>query len=324
MNRFMLCTATVLTITFSTPLHARPDGRAPIGVMGDHVHHEGGWMVSYRYEKMGMESYLNGTERRNWREIHQIYPTNAVSMEMEMHMAEVMYSPTEDLSLMLMAPYTINRMVHHGHHGGMHGNAEMETEGLGDVSLTALTPLWQSGSHKLLLNAGISAPTGSIKEKMDGEIAHYDMQLGSGSWDVLPGITYTGSSGDWSWGSQLAAVIRLHENSRDYRLGNRLTLSGWGARRLNDYTSVSLRLDGQEWGNIHGRDTALDATESPSNDPDAQGGRRVDLLAGLNFFLPEWDGQRFAIEAGRPIYQKLEGPQMAADYRLTAGWQYAF
>ncbi|NBD18196.1 MAG: hypothetical protein GVY04_19270 [Cyanobacteria bacterium] len=27
----------------------RPDGHAPIGVMGDHVHGQGEWMLSYRY-----------------------------------------------------------------------------------------------------------------------------------------------------------------------------------------------------------------------------------------------------------------------------------
>lgn len=33
---------------------------------------------------------------------------------------------------------------------------------------------------------------------------------------------------------------------------------------------------------------------------------------------------RFGIEAGIPIYQRLTGPQLEADYRLIAGWQYAF
>ena len=37
---------------------ARPDGHAPISVMGDHMHKMGEWMVSYRYMTMDMEGLL--------------------------------------------------------------------------------------------------------------------------------------------------------------------------------------------------------------------------------------------------------------------------
>jgi hypothetical protein len=31
----------------------RPDGHAPLGVMGDHRHASGEWMLSYRFARMG-------------------------------------------------------------------------------------------------------------------------------------------------------------------------------------------------------------------------------------------------------------------------------
>ena len=37
---------------------ARPDGHAPISVMGDHMHAMGEWMVSYRYMTMDMKGLL--------------------------------------------------------------------------------------------------------------------------------------------------------------------------------------------------------------------------------------------------------------------------
>ena len=40
---------------------ARPDGHAPISVMGDHMHEMGEWMVSYRYMSMEMEGLLSGS-----------------------------------------------------------------------------------------------------------------------------------------------------------------------------------------------------------------------------------------------------------------------
>ena len=40
---------------------ARPDGHAPISVMGDHMHEMGEWMVSYRYMSMEMEGLIDGS-----------------------------------------------------------------------------------------------------------------------------------------------------------------------------------------------------------------------------------------------------------------------
>ena len=40
----------------------RPDGHAPIGVMGDHTHKAGEWMASYRYMRMEMEGSLDGSD----------------------------------------------------------------------------------------------------------------------------------------------------------------------------------------------------------------------------------------------------------------------
>ena len=41
----------------------RASSHAPIGVMGDHTHHKGEFMVSYRYMSMFMKD-LRKTERR--------------------------------------------------------------------------------------------------------------------------------------------------------------------------------------------------------------------------------------------------------------------
>ena len=40
---------------------SRPDGHAPISVMGDHMHAMGEWMVSYRYMTMDMKGLLKGS-----------------------------------------------------------------------------------------------------------------------------------------------------------------------------------------------------------------------------------------------------------------------
>ncbi|MBO6658950.1 MAG: hypothetical protein JJ934_18805, partial [Pseudomonadales bacterium] len=47
----------------------RPDDHAPIGVMGDHTHHKGEWMLSYRYMLMRMEDNRDGTKRLDESEV---------------------------------------------------------------------------------------------------------------------------------------------------------------------------------------------------------------------------------------------------------------
>ncbi len=52
------------------------------------------------------------------------------------------------------------------------------------------------------------------------------MQLGSGTFDLDPGLTYLGESRRMAWMLQSAATVRLGANSRDYRLGNSVRVRG--------------------------------------------------------------------------------------------------
>ncbi len=64
----------------------------------------------------------------------------------------------------------------------------------------------------------------------------------------------------------------------------------------------------------------------PTADPNRRGGERVDLLFGVNFYVPEGSlkGHRLAVRAGLPIYQSLDGPQLETDWQFTIGWQWVF
>lgn len=57
-----------------------------------------------------------------------------------------------------------------------------------------------------------------------------------------------------------------------------------------------------------------------------QAGERVDLLLGLNFYVPSGPlrGTRIIVEGGLPIYERLDGPQLGLDWRLNVGVTYAF
>lgn len=328
---FLAAIAAVTTLTATSALaetatSTRPDAHGPLGVMGEHVHKAGEWMLSYRYSTMRMKGNRDTTNSLSTADVLADYMVSPKDMDMQMHMFGGMRGITDDLTLMVGVPYIQLEMDHVTRMG-----AEFETkaEGFGDVKATGLYRFYKDGSNQLLANVGVSIPTGNIDERDDTPAMNnaklpYPMQLGSGTFDPIVGLTYTGKQDDWSWGAQGLATFRLYENSNDYRKGNEYNLTGWGAYKLNEYVSLSGRLEGKWWMDYKGRDPQLNPMMVPTADVELRGGRRVDAYAGINLIIPEWNENRFAIEFGAPIYQHLDGPQLETDYRLIAGWQYAF
>jgi hypothetical protein len=253
-------------------------------------------------------------------------------MDMEMHMFGAMYAPIDGLTLMVMVPLVSMGM---DHLTGMGVTFSTKSKGLGDIRVAGLVDLWESGHHKIHANVGLSLPSGSISENdstpaMGGAKVRlpYPMQIGSGSVDFLPGLTYNGHDDALSWGAQVRGEVRLNENHADYRLGNEYAMTAWGSYTLTDWVSLSLRAEWQQQLNHRGQDPSL--AELIAVVPTADKGRRafmrLDVLAGVNFVMPSGpaDGIRFALEAGLPAYQRLDGPGLETDWIVTAGIQYAF
>ena len=68
----------------------RPDGHAPIGVMGDHAHGAGEFMVSYRFMPMAMAGLRDGTDSVEPDDVTRAdgygYMVSPVDMDMTMTM----------------------------------------------------------------------------------------------------------------------------------------------------------------------------------------------------------------------------------------------
>ncbi|MDP6207994.1 MAG: transporter, partial [Roseibacillus sp.] len=151
----------------------------------------------------------------------------------------------------------------------------------------------------------------------------YPMQLGAGSWGIVPSLTYLGQGRDWSWGGQLSARIYLADNDEGYRHGNRWEATVWGARRLNKWISLSARATGSTWGNIRGSDADLLPLPVPTADPKRRGGSRLDGSVGVNLQIPGTRA-RMALEVGAPLWQDLDGPQLGSEWWTILGAQFAF
>jgi len=309
---------------------------APIGVMGDHVHPKGEWMASYRYMHMAMSPNFDGSDEVSVDDIRMPggpYMVAPIEMDMDMHMFGLMYAPLDGVTLMAMIPFITKSMDHI-----MMSGTEFTTDskGVGDLKLSVLYEPWRNDHHEVHVQLGFSSPTGSIDETDDTPMGPdsplpYPMQIGSGTFDLLFGGTYTGHRGDWSWGGQATAVVRLGENDRDYRLGHQYQITGWGVYDVFDALGVSFRLAWDQWFDIEGADPALNPMMVPTADPDLRAGRRLDALFGLSIVPSElgdhlgaMKGMRIAIEGGLPAYQNLDGPQLGESWQITTGIQYAF
>jgi hypothetical protein len=321
---------------------ARPDGHAPISVMGDHMHAMGEWMVSYRYMTMDMKGLLKGadsvstTSQIGTTMMPGNYDMVPTSMAMDMHMIGTMHAISDKWTLMAMLNYLDNKMGMDMFMTGMGGMRmkmykETESSGMSDLNLAGLYDLarWDSG-RRVHLNIGISVPTGSIDEKQsDGSVLGYGMQLGSGTWDFHPAVTYLAQTKNYSYGAQFGGIIRFGENDQDYTLGNKFEAALWGARKIIDSLSASAKLDYSNQGEVDGAHkglTTMQKNMSPGNQATSQGRDITTLGLGLNYYFQDGGlkGHRIAAEWETPLDQKVNGVQLELDSTWTLGLQYAW
>jgi hypothetical protein len=179
------------------------------------------------------------------------------------------------------------------------------------------------------VHGGVSVPVGAIDENdvtpfSDPEPTElpYTQQLGSGTFDLLPGFVFNIQNAKASLGIQGRATIRLGENDRGWTLGDVYQGTLWAGYKATDWVSVSLGTRYSTWGNVEGYDQDLDPNESPAHNTLTQAGWRVDLPVGMNFVFPEgqFEGHRFGFEFLLPIHQDLDGPQLRQNWSLAAGW----
>jgi hypothetical protein len=327
-------------------------GHAPAGVMFDHMLPKAGeFMVGYRYMFHSQSGdTLHGSkaasdlaiiERGCGSEACRVTPDDHT---MHMHMLELMYAPTDWLNLMLMPQFVDMDMTQRDLDGApppppdtppshftRHG-----TGGVGDTFMVALVKLFDVPGHHLHLGFGLSAPTGDVDVKLrrmhqEGpEFIHYGMQLGSGTWDLLPSLTYAGRMDRWSWGGQLSGIARLEDrNESGYALGDQFQANAWGSYDLTHWLSASVRgvyttqgaISGEFNGPVGHRNR-----QGPMDFPANYGGRYWDVGFGLSAVVPKGDfkGNRLSVEWLQPVEDDVNGYQLERDGSLYATWSLAF
>ncbi len=308
----------------------RPDGHAPISVMGDHMHGKGEWMFSYRYMYMNMDELRQGSDDVTAQEALDDYMVTPTNMPMNMHMLGGMYAPSDKLTVMLMLNYLSMEMDHLTRMGG---TFTTEASGFGDIQISVLYQFLNKNRQTLHGQLGFSIPSGSITESdvtpasAPNEVElPYPMQLGSGTFDTNLALTYLGQASVVSWGSQVRGVFRLGENDREFRYGNRYSLNNWLALKAAPWLSFSARVEGLIVSEIEGTDPNLNPMMVITADTQNSGGTFVNFGFGFNTYVPSGalKNLRFGFEFAFPGLQDVNGIQLKTKETLVAGVQYSF
>ncbi|MED6299895.1 MAG: transporter [Verrucomicrobiota bacterium] len=321
----------------------RPDSHAPIGVMGEHTHGANEYMLSYRFMSMEMNGHRQGSHSLSSADVFGLdYDIAALDMSMDMHMFGFMYAPSDELTFMGMFNFVENSMnmlhkpseMNMGDNMGMgmgmqhHGDKmNHRSSGIGDISIGGLYKFYDEKNQRTHLNLSVVLPTAGVEESAHGMLLPYGMQLGSGTWDLRPGITWLGQSGSFSYGAQVMATIRLEdENDAGYALGDRLDITAWLAQQLTNGLSASVRLSYTKSDPIEGHFHNAHNHNSPTFFKANYGGDFVEGGIGLNWQFKKgaFKGHRLAIEGIFPLDQDPNGIGMDRDYTVIAGWQFAF
>jgi Protein of unknown function (DUF3570) len=348
--------------------HHEHGTHAPAGVMFDHMLPKyGDFMVGYRYMWNSQSgAMLNGNKQildpsvvTNGCDGDTCYLTPS-SMSMSMHMLDLMVAPTDWLTLMLMPQFVDMGMDMRlldgappppNQHGSHHVQNGHETGGIGDVGMYALFKLFDNGIHHLHMTAGFMAPTGDVNIQLrrnhaiDGGFIDYGMQLGSGTWDFKPSVTYTGHINDFSWGAQVNGTVRMESrNKSGYALGDLFQTTAWGSYSLTNWLTASVRgvytLQGAVKGQFVGANGQFynpinpDGTQTqssilkfgPQDYPNNYGGGYWDVGFGLSAVVPsgEFAVNRLAIEWLQPVYTNVNGYQLDRDGALSVTWGVGF
>lgn len=310
----------------------RPDGHAPIGFRDDRTLSAGQFELGLKYINDRFKGQGAGTDSLTMDEVLTMFdvaPTLFTTRGVE---ANLLVGVTRHLTLSATGTFVQKKM---DYLGGIEGEPNLllyyQTQALGpeDVQVSALYNILDRAGIRVHVQAGVSIPIGAIdsQDEVPGNLADvqlpYQQQLGSGTFDLLPGATASIQNESASLGFQFTSEIRMGENDRGWALGDLYQFATWGGFKANDWVSASGGLTYVRWGNVEGYDDELDAFENPANNTLAQAGWRIELPLGVNFVVPEGPltGHRFGLQFRLPLHQNLDGPQLRHDWSLTAGWQ---
>ncbi len=305
----------------------RPDGFGPPGVTGHFVMEAGEILWSFTYTRDDLLGNRSGTTPLFQDDILDDFTVAPISLNTQTLNLELRFGVTDRVTIAASAPFILHNDLNETETTIFGGH----TNDIGDVKANMLVSILPEGPNMLSVGMGVSIPVGEIDER--GQTATssraqlpFNMQTGSGSWDLLPSVSFITQNEFGTFGAQASSTIRLNENDRGYKLGDRFDMTAWLSYNISDWIALSARVLREEWGTVTRSDPDTNALEDPRANPFATGGIRIRMPLGLTLHMREGvlKGHRFSVEYFYPIKEDLNGPQLSFDETILLGWQVAF
>jgi len=212
------------------------------------------------------------------------------------------------IEVMIMVPY------HFLNREKASGNQTLD--GMGDVTVMAfynvLLTMNDSASfhHKILLGAGVKAPTGKFDNKNNGSV-NPSFQLGTGSWDYNVAAEYIMRKDKLGLNSTVGYIVKT-ENDKKYQFGNQLN---YGSTLF--YTAAVNNVNIVPQLGVAGETYQANkdySEEVPYTKGDIFFGK-IGVEIGYKKFSA-------GVNAMLPINQNLTGGRVEADYRVAFNINY--
>lgn len=164
------------------------------------------------------------------------------------------------------------------------------------------------GTGNFGIQFGIKLPTGQYElANAEGDIAERTLQPGTGTTDAIAGVFYSNSSaGGTGWFADAALLAPVAERA-GYKPGTRLGVDVGASYPWKNRLSLLLQVNAQ-WKD---RDSGLNA------EPEDTGGTYLHLSPGVDVSLGNKTRLYGFVQI--PIYQYVNGVQLAADWSIAAG-----
>ncbi len=206
------------------------------------------------------------------------------------------------------------------------------TNSITDTTVAGIWRFYEDPIHQFQLNLGFSLPTATNNNpgtllQTNGSYAttraFYGMQSGTGTFDLLPGLVYRGVLNNWSWGLSYRGRFPLAVNPEGYAWGDLHEFNAWSGYSWLPGLTTTLRLAGTLQGSIIGNDPLIYGKVQTA-DPNLYGGQRAEVFGGATVSgslmgFPAFD---LALEGGVPVYQNLNGPQLAKNWQASMALRY--
>ncbi|MCC3245024.1 alpha-amylase [Methylocystis sp. WRRC1] len=331
----------VATKSSSAPAPATPSPPppAPLGVFGADMAAAGKLVLSVIPQFANLSTSLIGTRPVSSQEIAatvpyffnptqklRLVPQNAAVATQTVALA---YGVTKELSVVFtagMIERNLDMLTFRGLAGIIpRGMSYTGTAGLTDFTLSGIYRIYQDPIHRIQLNAGVTFPTGSNTNTFtllqpDGTYAtsraFYAMQPGAGTFDFMPGVVYAGHLEKWSWGVSYRGRFPIAANRQGYLWGDLHEFNGWGGYTWIPGLTTTFRVNASIQGPIRGYDPNIRGRAQAAN-PNFYGGERIELFGGavISGKFVGYENVTLAVEAGAPVYQNLNGPQLSKNWQ---------